>query len=701
MFRGVDAVCGNYYVTNSRFVGSLLSDASITAHASSLRRVVSVGSRQFLSTAPGSGGGSPTKVHGCLVTGWGAGGGSSSSGGGGGGGSSSRDIGSDISSDTSDSSLPAIVMTTRGPLQIVDTVFARPSNASSSAVALGGGGGGEFEAVLLSNTTTLGPCGPLLDPATAGNVSHLYTYPPGDPAVSARLPPLSASTSFFRSGVLPVPPAALTFDAVVQFGADNTGRDYSSVALQACIDAAAAAAAAATAAGSGGGGGGGGGGGVDALCYLPSGVYTLNATLHLCGANFTLGGGGSGYGTILAWGAKAVPLNGSSSAVTLVAGPAAGCSSNTRAWTDTTRSSSSTTAATTNVTLQRLNAFTSAPAVIAAGQADLVVSRTATVPASPTGRHPALVLPVGGGGGGRVGADQGDGNDGDDDDDAAAVSLVLESVYFSSRGGAVLNALRGGDTVRGELFDGNLEVLDSADAIVLGGFYAVGTDGLTVARLTAKAAAAAAAATAATPPAAAPAAAAAATTTTAGFLGFAVMVSASDEWDVRVLNSSSLAAADFYSETSHGNVLLSGTPSDARGTSTGGLVAISAAKLNTNAPLWPALNSSDYFGTFWHSGSVASYSLFNATVSGDNNPVDVVLVGESFWVNSTPIVNTTGAAAATVHMEGNLCVNGPPSFVPDVSDKRTAGLVAAGLDAIRMVGILDVELNYPWVLLGR
>jgi hypothetical protein len=579
---GVNAVAGNFYASATRFVGSTIADATITAHASSLRRIVSVGSRQFITTAPGNGGGSPTKVHGCYVVGWGAG--------------------------AANESVAAVYMGPRGPLQVVDTVFAAPANATSPAIALGGGSGGASESVLLSNVTMAdGALGPVLDPASASNVSHLYTIPPGNPAIAARLPPLSPATSFFATSV-PFPTAS--FDAVTDFGADNTGRTPSAAALQACIDAAAAA-------------------GAGSECYLPTGTYTVNVSLRLCGDGITLVGGGSGFTTLLAWDAAPGP------AVVLAAGPAAGC-------------------AASNVTLRRLNAFT--PAKIAAGQADLIVSRTATVPASPTGRHPEFNLPGGG-------------------DPTAPVSLTLDSFYFSSAGGAILNALAAGDVVRGPLWDGNLEVLDSAAATVLGGFYAVEGDGLTVARLA--------------PPT--PAAAAVGRSEAGGFLGFNVMVSASTAWDLRVFNSCSVAVSDWYTETSHGNVWLAGGPGDAPG-----LVAVSAAKLNTNSPAWAALYSSGFTGTLWHSGAVASYAPFNVTVEGGSS-LDVAVIGESFWVNAT-VVNTTAAPATTVHMLGSIYVNGPPAFAPDVVNARTPDVVAAGLDALRMVGILDVELNFPWVL---
>jgi hypothetical protein len=232
--------------------------------------------------------------------------------------------------------------------------------------------------------------------------------------------------------------------------------------------------------------------------------------------------------------------------------------------------------------------------------------------------------------------------------------------------------------VRGPLFDGNLEVLDSSEAKVLGGFYAIEADGLTVARMTPSA-----------PEGSGGSGGSGGRSGNDGFLGFNVMVSAANTWDVHVFNSSSLAATDFYTETSHGNLYVSGEDGDAPG-----LVAISAAKLNTNAPAWAALYSENFCGTLFHTGSVASYSAFNVTAVGAA-VADIVVVGESFWVNST-VFNSSGAA--TLHSQANIFVNGPPYFATDVTDARTPQLVAAGLDALRMVGILDVELNFPWVL---
>jgi hypothetical protein len=166
-----------------------------------------------------------------------------------------------------------------------------------------------------------------------------------------------------------------------------------------------------------------------------------------------------------------------------------------------------------SVTVEKLNAFTNLHGVV-----DFVASRTASVPASPVGRHGAFVLPSGLGGAGRSSREEGSGSN----------TILFDSFYFSSAGGAVLNALAEGDVVSGPLWDGNLEVLDSATATVHASFYCIEGGGLVVARMQ--------------PDSPVPAAAG------PGFLGFITMIAASNEYDVFALNSSSVTAGDFYSE---------------------------------------------------------------------------------------------------------------------------------------------------------
>lgn len=242
---GIYAPAGNYYVTNTRFENSAVWDASITNHANSFRRVVSVGSKQFL-----NGGGRTTKLHQCFVYGFG-----------------------------SAAAPSAAVSGGSSAVQVYDTIFTHPANNRSVGVRLGG-----TAAVLVSNSTLQGSSsGPAaVDPTTALGPTRPYTttvheLPDGDPSIAALLVLLSPDTHFLRTEVAT---ASRVFDAVLDFRADNTGRLPASLALQACIDAAAAV-------------------GAGAVCHLRSGSYKLNRTLTACGAGYVIEGSGSGYLTLL------------------------------------------------------------------------------------------------------------------------------------------------------------------------------------------------------------------------------------------------------------------------------------------------------------------------------------------------------------------------------------------------------------------
>jgi len=335
---GIQCIAGNYYVNNCRFQNNSVSDATIPAHSSSMRRVVSVGSAALLSQTDNNCFSAVMKVSEAYVQGWGVAG----------------------------AAAAAIEYQTRGPLTLVDAVFDSPLNASSPVVFLRNttstapdagvsGSAGLWESIILVNATTRGAAGPLLDPATTANLAHLYScYPDegcaGDPAVAAQLPPLSASTQFFNANWRV--PAGKVFDAVRDFNASNRGAE-TSAQLQACMNAAAAA-------------------GADAICYLQAGTYRVNATVTACGEGWTLMGGGSGFLTQIEWSGA-----GNASSAILASGPGAGCAS-------------------TNLTIQRLT-LTNAPQ---AGL-DFALSRPATVPPFPAGqvprpRHGVVTLPGGG-----------------------------------------------------------------------------------------------------------------------------------------------------------------------------------------------------------------------------------------------------------------------------------------------------------------
>lgn len=184
--------------------------------------------------------------------------------------------------------LAAISYQTRGPVLVIDSVFDSPLNASSPVIALRnststlpdkgvGGDGGTWESIILVNATTRGASGPLLDPVSTSNLTHLYScYADqgcaGDPSVAAQLAPLSANSQFFNAQWRV--PSGKVFDALRDFNASQYVE--TSAALQACFDAAAAE-------------------GNDSVCYIPQGTYIVNKTLTVCGSGWTLMGGGSGF----------------------------------------------------------------------------------------------------------------------------------------------------------------------------------------------------------------------------------------------------------------------------------------------------------------------------------------------------------------------------------------------------------------------
>lgn len=593
---GIAASAGNMYVTNTRFEGSTLADATVTAHANSFRRVVSVGSARFLTTLPGNGGGAPTKLQSVVVHGWG---------------------------ESTAAATPAIYLGERGPIQMFDSVFEAPINASSPALALGGGGGGATEAVIISNVTA--PL--LLDPGTAYNVSHLYVLPNASSSVASLLPPLSSSTGFFSSQATHPPLPTAIYDAVVDFGADPSGRAVSSAALAACVAAAAAAANGST-------------------CYLQAGTYTVNETLRVCGSNVSLSGGGSGFGVRIQWLASAP-----GPAAVLATGPGAGC------------------VGAVSVTLQRLNCFSSERPV--GGVIDLAISRVGVVPASLIGLYnattiaPAQVAVVA--------------------DTAATVQVECDGMYVQSPGGAVIASLTSGDSVRGALLDGDMAVMDSGDAVVLPDFYAAGANGMVVGM---------------TPPQQSSShshrggSGSGSGSVGGGFTGAMVMVSASSAYDLAIFNSSSFAVADHYTETSHANAYLEGRAGDAPGR-----VTISAAKLNTNSPTWPATTIVDYAGAFMHTGGVVSYSPLNVTITaGVPVATNATWLGEALWTNGSAITMTGPySSGVMVTMLASLIVSTTPPWEADVN-AGAAGLAAAaaGLDHLRELGALDFARVAAW-----
>ena len=603
---GVECIAGNYYIQNTRFQYNNVTDALITAHSNSLRRVVSVGSAAFLLQTDNNCFNGAVKVVESLVSGWG--------------------------SPAAPSA--AILYQTRGPVMLIDSVFDSPANASSPALALRNttwtgpdagipyvGYGGKWGSVVSVNSSTRGASGALLDPASTAELvagGHFYSdFPPGDPAIAARLPPLTPSTQVFNPA-WPAYNRGKVYDAVRDFGASNTGKETSK-ALQACIDAA----------GSAGGG---------AVCYLQDGQYSVNATLRLCGSDFALMGSNSGFRTFVHWAGPAT-----NDSIPLATGPAAGC-------------------AASSVTLRRLTVQTPTP--------PLVVSRTPTIPASYTGHdiyskpeylaHGEIHLPGGGA-------------------QAAPVRVVLDNFYAIGNR-VVLSGLAAGDTVTGWKLDGDLEVWDSDAAVVLLSYMQVGTTGVTVAR---------------SPGAAIPSAAARA----AGFCGAAVLVAACSYYDFRLYNSSSWAMGSHYTETSFASIYFEGD-----GASPPGTVAVDHSKLNSGwkvsgavQPSWVAHN---YAGTVFTHGATGAQDF--AVHTEGAAATQVAVMG---WIMQESGDVLSSGSPAVLHALGNIVSpyeSGPPpytqqAYFPDVLQPDSKAVFQAALDRLRYLGILDLQLNFPFV----
>lgn len=398
----VQCIACNFYIQNTRFQNSTITDLLLPSHSSSVRRVVSVGSAAFVRQTDNNVFSSVLKVSESLITGWG----------------------------TPDTPSGALIYQTRGPVTLIDTVFDSPANPSSPVFQLYrspcvtcpagvGGYGGLWESVVLINATVTGTAhGPMLDPASTGNLTHLYsTFPPGDATIAAGLPPLTPNTQFFHPAW--DVPHGRVFDAVKDFGAE-TGK-ASGAALQACFDAAAAQ-------------------GNDSICYVPAGQYFINKTLRACGSGWSLVGGSSGLYCEIGWTRDgSVPGD-----IAFATGPGAGC-------------------ATSNFSISRVS-FQGGAGI------DGVVARDAVVPANycdqlahrPGGgcRNHTTALPGGG-------------------DPSQHISVRMESVWFTT---LAIVGLTTGDFLGGAYWNTGLEIWDSEGGVILPGFLGVSGFGVAVAR---------------------------------------------------------------------------------------------------------------------------------------------------------------------------------------------------------------------------
>lgn len=371
---------------------------------------------------------------------------------------------------------------------------------------------------------------------------------------------------------------------------------------------------------------------------MRGGSYAVNKSLVACGSDWTLQGGGSGFQTHLTWHSQGGGHN-ESQAIELTTGPGAGCSI-------------------TNFTIQRLCIETNG-GNFPSGYLDFALSRSTLIPASPQGqqlhgpRHPAMTLPGGG-------------------NPSTPIHFTGDNFYFQSNGG-VLNGLGAGDVAHGPMWNGQLEIWDSEAAIILPQFLSILDGGMTVARSL---------------PAPSPALRA------GGFLGVAVAVSASSLWDIRLYNSTGLTLGSYYTETSFSNIYWEGMPGDPPG-----VIAIDSSKMCTmGSPKYPTWVFNNSAGLFFHMGAQGVTNQLS--IIQGQAALDVVVVASEaddantqWQVSGAPVRHSQGNMVAPYEM-------GPPypqqGWQPDVVNADTPKLMQQGLDQLRRLGTLDLQINLPW-----
>ena len=83
-------------------------------------------------------------------------------------------------------------------------------------------------------------------------------------------------------------------------------------------------------------------------------------------------------------------------------------------------------------------------------------------------------------------------------------------------------------------------------------------------------------------------------------------------------------------------------------------------------------------------------------------PLDIFLSGAEFDDNLT-IIDVTAAPGATLHAQGNVIApyeSAPPytgqTFYADSIHETSPAVQQKALDALRMLGVLDLKINLPW-----
>lgn len=254
--------------------------------------------------------------------------------------------------------------------------------------------------------------------------------------------------------------------------------------------------------------------------------------------------------------------------------------------------------------------------------------------------------------------------------------MTYEGVYVAGKNrklpntkGLVLNGLQSNCTVLIGMMEGNLRLIDSADARVIGNVThegAITVDGPVSAVY--------------------------------GFAGFMMRTSTANDYGVYVRNDNSLVLSDWYYEQSDNGILLSGDANPY----TFGRVTIQGAKSDFwGSPNAQLMTINDYQGSVFY-GANQPYTNpppptlpplpWTQTISADG-PVSIVLWG-NVWCETLLGPSVSNGATLTTLANQGFGAGSPP---PDNHTPQTLTDLTLAFGDLQRLGIMDLMLNFPHV----
>ncbi|MHB9025214.1 MAG: glycosyl hydrolase family 28-related protein [Armatimonadota bacterium] len=252
----------------------------------------------------------------------------------------------------------------------------------------------------------------------------------------------------------------------------------------------------------------------------------------------------------------------------------------------------------------------------------------------------------------------------------ATSRMTYDSVYVYGKHqkqpetkGVRLNGLGSNCTVVMNLVEGNIRLLDSANATVLGNLTYEGA--ITVDHASA---------------------------TRTGFLGFMTRLSTLNDYGVYVRDNNNLVMSDWYHEQCDNGAMLSGEEDNPEGR-----ITISA----TDADYYGSANAQtmtidNYQGKIFYGPSQFYFHPPIQTITQTGaRPVNVVLMGGLFYSCSLAY---TGDSSATYNFVGNTA-NGTGVAPADNYTSQTLTDISLAVDDLQRLGTLDLSINYPFISL--